>query len=90
MSDGDQGSTDRDVTRRVFLKRMAALAFAVPVVSSFTIDAVAHAVDERPHQVLANQASPQQFFANQGQLVPNQFFANQHFPNQYAPNQIPS
>jgi hypothetical protein len=90
MSDGDHKSTEADVTRRAFLRRMAALAFVIPVVSSFTIDAVAHAADEHPHDLNATQPTPNQFFGNQGQAVPNQFFPNQIFPNQYAPNQIPS
>ena len=96
MDDGDDRSAAAGVSRRAFLRRMAALAFAVPVVSSFTLDSAAHPVGVGPgdaHQFSANQhfpnqIAPNQFFSNQG--VPTNYFPNQTFANQYYPNQLPA
>lgn len=85
---------DRGLSRRTFLKRMALIGFAAPVVASFALDA-AYATptsdDETgadPDLVFGNQALPVNFFANQ--IFPNKLFANQTFPNQYFPNQFAS
>jgi hypothetical protein len=80
-----------DVSRRAFLKRMAALAFAAPVVASFTIEGIVHA-SESPHtatfgnQAFPNQVMPNQFFAGH---IPTGFFPNEVYANQYYPNQLP-
>jgi hypothetical protein len=63
-------------SRRAFLKRMGVLAFTVPVITSFTLDASAEQVSFE---------SPNQFFPNQ---FPTNFFPNQTFPNQYGPEQL--
>lgn len=93
MTGGGSSRPDHDASRRAFLKRMAALAFAAPVVSSFTIDAVAHAGDDgrlRSHQIFPNQIFPNQFFLEGlGESPPTNFFPNQAFPNQIFPNQLP-
>lgn len=97
MSEFEDGGQEKpEVARRDFLKRMAAFAFAVPVISSFTLDAIsyagqtsqAHSNQFFPNQSVANQEQcfTNQFFGNQG--FPNQSFANQTFPNQYSPNQF--
>ena len=90
MDDGDDQSAAAGVSRRAFLGRMAALAFAVPVISSFTLDAAAHSGDAHQfaNQHFPNQIAPNQFFANQG--VPTNYFPNQTFANQYYPNQLPA
>ncbi len=96
--DFDSGSAgnfpeESGLSRRTFLKRMALIGFAAPVVASFALDA-AYATptsDEGgvdPDLVFGNQASPFQFFSNQ--RMPSQQFANQFFPNQYVPNQFNS
>jgi hypothetical protein len=94
MDDGDDRSAAAGVSRRAFLRRMAALAFAVPVISSFTLDSAAHPVGVRPvdahqfaNQYMPNQITPDKFFSGQ---VPNQYFPNQTFACQYYPNQLPA
>ena len=86
------------VSRRDFIKKMVAVGFAVPIVSSFTLDAVASANPKHmpPNQTYSNQTYPhprpptlpnQFHFPNQS-YFPNQFFPNQfhfHFPNSSAP-----
>ncbi len=85
---------DRGLSRRTFLKRMALIGFAAPVVASFALDA-AYATptsdDETgtdPDLVFGNQERFASFFPNQ--TYPNQYFPNQTFPNQYFPNQFAS
>jgi hypothetical protein len=89
MDDGDDRSAAAGVSRRAFLGRMAALAFAVPVISSFTLDAAAHSVGAHQfaNQYIPNQITPDKFFSGQ---VPNQYFPNQTFACQYYPNQLPA
>jgi hypothetical protein len=67
---------DVPASRRDFLKRMATVAFAVPVIGTFTMDAVAMAGTttkrrRKPHLTMPNQTHP-----------------NQTHPNQCFPNQI--
>jgi hypothetical protein len=82
QSDAAQG-------RRAFLKRMAALAFAAPVISSFVLDSDAFAGGRDQH----GKNRPNQYGQNQtGQEPPpNQYGYNQTGqeppPNQYGQNQ---
>jgi hypothetical protein len=76
--DGWDETGRSELDRRAFLKKMAAIAFVAPVISSFTLDAAASADPERD-QFRANQFHPNQF-------RPNQYEPNQYTPNQYAPN----
>ena len=83
--------------RRAFLKRMAAFAFAAPVVSSFLLDSDAFADGRDQH----GKCPPNQHGQNQTQYnpspkpPPNQYGQNQtqHIPspkpppNQYGQNQ---
>jgi hypothetical protein len=67
QSDSAQG-------RRAFLKRMAAFAFAAPVISSFVLDSDAFAGDRDQH----GKNPPNQYGQNQtGQIPPNQYGQNQ-------------
>jgi hypothetical protein len=68
-----------DPSRRVFITKYAALAFAMPLVASFALDGVASAA---PQTTMGNQ----QHFPNQ--QCPNQLFPNQQLPNQQFPNQV--
>ena len=63
--------TAEELSRRNFLKRMAAVGFAVPIVTSFALDGVASA---EGHHNRVNQAN-----SNQGSLLglPNQVWPNQ-------------
>jgi hypothetical protein len=82
-----------DPSRRVFITKYAALAFATPLVASFALDGVASAARQTTmgnQQHFPNQQCPNQLFPNQqcpNQLFPNQKFPNQKFPNQQLPNQ---
>ncbi len=91
-------------TRRSFLKRMAALGFAIPVISTFALesDAFADGGHHHPNQYQPNQYQPNQYQPNQyepnqyrpnqyqpNQYHPNQYHPNQYHPNQYQPNQLP-
>jgi hypothetical protein len=78
--------------RRAFIKKMAAVAFAVPVVGAFSMESVALAAPGHtfPGQKFPNQTFPNQTFPNQtfpNQTFPNQTFPSQTFPNQTFPNQ---
>ena len=84
----EQGSGNRPEAeaRRHFLKRMAAIAFAVPVVSSFTLDTAAYAEEHTlsgSTQQFSNQNHPNQRLPNQ--QIPNQQFPNQQFPHPGRP-----
>jgi hypothetical protein len=79
-----------ELSRRAFLARMGAIAFAVPVITSFTLDAVESGASGQPHagmpnQLVGNQASAGTFF---GGNEPTASFANQTFPNQYGTNAL--
>ncbi|MGC8464644.1 MAG: hypothetical protein ACP5O0_01810 [Acidimicrobiales bacterium] len=94
------------LSRRTFLRRMAVLGFAVPIVASFTLDAAYASSTGADDQTGAdrdaffgNQTSPNLFSAEEHQFYGNQYFGNQggesdfeflRFPNQYLPNQFPS
>ena len=101
VDSGDPGSSPdgSGLSRRTFLKRMALIGFAAPVIASFALDA-AYATPTSddgsgadPDLIFGNQQpTPSDFFPNQ---VPTQYFANQSFPNanqsfpnQYGPNQF--
>jgi hypothetical protein len=76
------------LSRRAFLKRMAVVGFAVPIVTSFALDGVASADDHHHHH--GNQGHGNQGFGNQGfgnQGFGNQGFGNQGFGNQSLANQ---
>jgi hypothetical protein len=62
----DNAPASKDLSRRAFLKRMAAVGFAVPIVSSFALDGVGSAVPVGDHSH-GNQTHQQhqQTFANQ-------------------------
>jgi hypothetical protein len=81
---------EAEVGRRDFLKRMAALAFAVPVVSSFTLDPASHTQQHNKRLATLTAGNqicfPNQVFSNQTLA----YFPNQTFPNQYTPNQLAS
>jgi hypothetical protein len=81
QSDSAQG-------RRAFLKRMAALAFAAPVISSFILDSDAVAEGHDRH----GKYPDNQYGQNQTKGPPNQYGQNQTRqpcppPNQYGQNQ---
>jgi hypothetical protein len=69
---------DAPASRRDFLKRMATVAFAAPVIGTFTMDAVANAGTRRRRH---HRHRP-------GCGCPNQTYGNQTYPNQICPNQI--
>jgi len=79
--------TDEDLeafgaTRRDFFKKMLALGFAVPVISSFALDGVASAGEWPPsygNQTYGNQSN----FGDHDHDDRHRH----HFPNQYHPNQ---
>ena len=81
MSDREEGQTS-GMNRADFVKRLAAGAFAVPVITSFAMDGLAQAA---PRQQSPNQAYPNQTYPNQ--TYPNQTYPNQTYPNQSYPNQ---
>lgn len=86
MTDDELGALG--ITRRSFFKKMVAVGFAVPIISSFTLDGVASAVHE--HQFhYGNQTQNHYPFPNQFQgYMPNQ--TQFPFPNQFQfpfPNQ---
>jgi hypothetical protein len=96
----DLAQSDSAHGRRAFLKRMAAFAFAAPVISSFVLDSDAFAGGRDkpgknpPNQYGQNQTQkppPNQYGQNQTQkLPPNQYGQNQTQklpPNQYGNNQ---
>jgi hypothetical protein len=93
--DGDEDVVQSDSAgdRRAFLKRMAALAFAAPVISSFVLDSPAFAGGHDQHDQHGHGRSgpPNQYDPNQTQKPPpNQYQPNQTVkppPNQYQPNQ---
>jgi hypothetical protein len=68
-----------ELSRRAFLKRMAVVGFAVPIVTSFALDGVASA---RPTSRLGNQSR----FGNQIDFPPVTFpnQANQEFIDEFA------
>jgi hypothetical protein len=80
----EEEARSADFSRREFLKRMAVVGFAVPIVTSFALDGVASADDHHhrhPNQTYPNQTYPNQSLANQvtdllddilGHLFPNQ------------------
>jgi hypothetical protein len=76
-----------DPSRRVFIMKYTALAFATPLIASFALDGVASAATgaDMGSQRFPNQFQPNQCFPNQ--KVPTQHLPNQHFPNQHLPNQ---
>ena len=76
MTDDELGSLG--ITRRNFIKKMVAIGFAVPIVSSFTLDGVAEATQHRLHH--GNQT--QDHYPPNQTIIP---FPNQTllpFPNQ--------
>jgi hypothetical protein len=82
-----------DPSRRVFIMKYTALAFATPLIASFALDGVASAAPRpglgQQHR-FPNQHCPNQHLPNQhkpDQCCPNQHFPNQHLPNQQLPNQ---
>ena len=82
--DGDEDVVAPDPTqgRRAFLKRMAAFAFAAPVISSFVLDGPAFAGTHDEH----GKCPPNQHGQNQtGQYQPNQTILP--YPGQYGQNQ---
>jgi hypothetical protein len=82
MPDDDAtGSTE--LSRRAFLKKMAAVGFAVPIVTSFALDGVAAATPDKidhdhrfPNSTLANQSIPNQVTEALDEFL-EQFFPNQ-------------
>ncbi len=81
---GDQ--TEATIKRRAFFKKMAALAFAVPVVSSFTLESSAFAYKD-PFGKNSYGKDPygkehNQYGYNQTLCGPNQFGFNQYAYNQ--------
>ncbi len=87
----DAMQSDSEQGRRAFLKRMAAFAFAAPVISSFVLDSDAFAGNRDQH----GKNPPNQYGQNQTQTLkppPNQYGYNQTQtynppPNQYGYNQ---
>jgi hypothetical protein len=86
MADED-GTGSAEVSRRAFLKKMAMVGFAVPIVTSFALDGVAsaevvyqkhiHANQTFPNQLLPVQALPNQSELEEVDLGLSQLFANQ-------------
>lgn len=77
---GEAGEEGGGMNRRAFLAKMAAIAFAAPVISSFTLDAPAFGDSDHPRSLTGNMhyLPNQPFFGN----MP--FFGNQpFFPNQF-------
>jgi hypothetical protein len=67
-------------SRRDFLKKMAAVGFAVPVIGTFTMDSVALAGGNK-----RRRRGPRHKFPNMTR--PNQCFPNQHHSNMTRPKQ---
>ena len=82
MSDREEGQTS-GMNRADFVKRLAAGAFAVPVITSFAMDGLAQASvgQQWPNQSQGNQTTPPDH------QHPNQSYPNQQWPNQSYPNQ---
>ncbi len=88
VEEGDEGA-EPGVSRRAFLKRMAVIGFAVPVVSSFALDAAASEPDHARFH-LANQSGSttpydDYYFTYGNQSPPATAFPNQYIGNQYEP-----
>jgi hypothetical protein len=66
-------------SRRAFLKKMAAVAFAAPVVSSFAMDSVALASG-------SGQYTPNQTDCGPGQYQPNGSYPRPKYPTGYFGN----
>jgi hypothetical protein len=87
----EEAARSADLSRRAFLKRMAVVGFAVPIVTSFALDGVASA-HEHGHDH-GNQGYGNQGYGNQG--YGNQSLANQvtevldDILGQLFPNQTP-
>jgi hypothetical protein len=89
--DEDVVAPDPTQGRRAFLKRMAAFAFAAPVISSFVLDGPAFAGTRDEH----GKCPPNQHGQNQTQTLnpyPGQYGQNQTqtlnpYPGQYGQNQ---
>ena len=92
---GDEHVEEPDATagRRAFLKRMAALAFAAPVISSFALDSAAFAGPSNHDDRNKKNPCPPPNQHGQNQTLkppPNQYGQNQTLklpPNQYGQNQ---
>jgi len=106
MEEEATGIRGDGVSRRAFLRKMAIVGFAGPIVASFTIDGLAGATEEEteevypgsvPNQAPAEQPIMSEFFHGMGEeeeeeesSVPEQDFWNQTFANQYFSNQFHS
>jgi len=95
--DGEEFSAAAS-TRREFIAKYGAMAFAAPVIASFTLDGFARGNDHderHHHHGQPNQCNPNQSIGNQGppkhgqpnQCHPNQSIGNQGPPKQRNPNQ---
>jgi hypothetical protein len=74
---GKGAMTDEELSsfgsRRDFFKKMLALGFAVPVISSFALDGVASATPTKfPNQTCGNQTFGNQTFGNQRHIPPEE------------------
>jgi|HubBroStandDraft_1064217.scaffolds.fasta_scaffold521351_1 hypothetical protein len=89
MSD-DKTTGPKGLSRRAFLKRMAAVGFAVPVVTSFALDGVASSTDDWSRSRFGNQSFSNQRFGNQtfGNQpgTPNPNHPNSEFPSHPFPS----
>jgi hypothetical protein len=89
MEDEQVEQTEATMQRRAFFKKMAALAFAVPVVSSFTLEGAAFA---SPRDTDLTQSPSTAYGYNQSRYIaPNQYPNDDRgryiAPNQYGYNQ---
>jgi len=95
MTDEDLGAFG--VTRRDFFKKMLAVGFAVPLVTSFALDGVASADQSQEwNSRFGNQTFGNQTFGNQDHDHDDDFdhdrhrFPNQTFGNQFHRHQFPN
>jgi len=73
----EEAAVSKELSRRAFLKRMAAVGFAVPVVTSFALDGIASAGGEYHHH-----------HANMTEVPPNQLlYEVEEILEEFLPNQ---
>ena len=77
----EEAAVSKELSRRAFLKKMAAVGFAVPVVTSFALDGIASASGEKENFY--------HHHANMTELSPNQLlYEVEEILDEFLPNQV--
>ncbi len=81
----EEAAVSKELSRRAFLKKMAAVGFAVPVVTSFALDGIASASGDKGnefdhHHPNMSQSNPNQFLYDIEEVeeILEEFLGNQH------------